>query len=260
MPVRAGTGRVDLSSISRRISTSPTRLSSDLTRSANSRWAGQIRSGHILRHILNGTGPATNPGGWIRRASCQLARSSPRFRSPMKHGTRGQAGSLSYGTSGAGDRHIRSRDRREMRVAVKTCPPGRTWRNKRGFLLVVGIRFHIGGERIPGSLGALFPARPLGGMGHETGTGSSGTSGRRWPIACRRSRWAHPRRCARWDKWTRRDNKKWSRRDGTLTFNIRGAPESGPTARWGVGLRSVACLCRETVREFRAKIWLGCHG
>ena len=42
-----GTGHVVLSSISRQISTSPTRLSSVLTRSANSRWAGRIRSGHI---------------------------------------------------------------------------------------------------------------------------------------------------------------------------------------------------------------------
>ena len=76
------------------------------------RWSGKIRSGHIL----NGTGLATNPGGSFRRASCQLARSGPRFRSPMKHGTRGQAGSLSYGAG------IRSRDRREKRVAVKTLP------------------------------------------------------------------------------------------------------------------------------------------
>jgi len=116
---------------------------------------------------------------------------------------------------------------------VKTCPLGvmDPRREGKGSPPVVGIRFHIGGKRIPGSLRVLCPARPLGGMGHGTGTG------RRWPIACGRSRRAHPRRRARWDKWTRRDNKKWSRRDGTLTFNIRGAPESGPTARWGVGLR-----------------------
>jgi hypothetical protein len=120
LPVRAGTGRgagtgrVVLSSVSRRISTSPTRLSSVLTRSANSRWAGQIRSGHILRHILNGTGPATNPGGSFRRASCQLARSGPRFRSPMKHGTRGQAGSLSYGAGFRRSRHAIPRLAREL--------------------------------------------------------------------------------------------------------------------------------------------------
>jgi hypothetical protein len=50
----------------------------------------------------------------------------------------------------------------------------------------VGIRFHIGAKRIPGSLGALCPARPLCGMGHGTGTG------RMWPIACRPNRSADP--------------------------------------------------------------------
>jgi hypothetical protein len=87
---------------------------------------------------------------------------------------------------------------------VKTCPLGvmDPRREGKGSPPVVGIRFHIGGERIPGSVGALFPVHPLGRMGHGTGTG------RRWPIACRRSRRTHPRRPARWDKWTRRDNKK----------------------------------------------------
>jgi hypothetical protein len=137
----------------------------------------------------------------------------------------------------SGDRGMRSRDSRENSVAVKTCPLGvmDPRRERKGSPPVVGIRFHIGGKRIPGSLGVLCPARPLGGMGHGTGTG------RRWPIACGRSRRAHPRRRARWDKWTRRDNKKWSRRDGTLTFDIRQTPESGPTAQRGVGHREVAC-------------------
>ena len=69
---------------------------------------------HSLRHILKGTGPATNPGGWIRRASCQLGCSSPRFRSPMKHGTRGQAGSLSYGAGFRRSRHAIPRLAREL--------------------------------------------------------------------------------------------------------------------------------------------------
>src|SRR5580698_126723 len=87
------------------------------------------------------------------------------------------------------------------------------------------------------SRGVISGPSTLSGTGRGTGTGSSGMTRRRSPIAFQPSRRTHPRRCARWDKWTRRDNKKWSRRDGTLTFDIRGAPESGPTARWGVGLR-----------------------
>jgi hypothetical protein len=40
----------------------------------------------------------------------------------------------------------------------------------------------------------------------------------------------------RWVQLSRRVNLKWTRRDGTLTFNIRGARKSGPTARRsGVG-------------------------
>ncbi len=109
-----GTGHVVLSSISRQISTSrhSTVVAPDAQR--DSRWAGKIRSGRILRHILNGTGPATNPGGSFRRASCQLARSGPRFRSPMKHGTRGQAGSLSYGAGFRRSRHAIPRLAREL--------------------------------------------------------------------------------------------------------------------------------------------------
>ena len=43
-------------------------------------------------------------------------------------------------------------------------------------------------------------------------------------------------RSSRWVQLSRRVNLKWTRRDGTLTFNIRGARKSGPTARRsGVG-------------------------
>jgi len=35
----------------------------------------------------------------------------------------------------------------------------------------------------------------------------------------------------RWVQLSRRVNLKWTRRDGSLTFNIRGARKSGPTAR-----------------------------
>ncbi len=38
-------------------------------------------------------------------------------------------------------------------------------------------------------------------------------------------------RSSRWVQLSRRVNLKWTRRDGTLTFNIRGARKSGPTAR-----------------------------
>ncbi len=58
-----GTGRVVLSSDSRRISTSPDSAVVGPDAQRDSRWAGKIRSGHIL----NGTGPATKPGGWFSR-------------------------------------------------------------------------------------------------------------------------------------------------------------------------------------------------
>ena len=47
---------------------------------------------------------------------------------------------------------------------------------------------------------------------------------------------------ARRDKLSRRVRLKWSRRDGTLTFNIRGAPQTGPTDESPTGqCRSVEC-------------------
>jgi hypothetical protein len=56
---------------------------------------------------------------------------------------------------------------------VKTCPLGvmDPRREGKGSPPVMGILFHRWGERIPGSLGALFPVRPLrGGTGQGTGT------------------------------------------------------------------------------------------
>ncbi len=160
-----GTGHVVLSSISRQSRHRP--LGCRRPDAMRFPWA-EIRSGHIL----NGTGLATNPGGSFRRASCQLARSGPRFRSPMKHGTRGQAGSCPTELV-SGDRGMRSRDLRNS-VAVKTCPLGvmDPRRERKGSPPVVGSLFHIGGKRIPGSLGALCPPRPLGrdGPGNWDGT------------------------------------------------------------------------------------------
>jgi hypothetical protein len=42
--------------------------------------------------------------------------------------------------------------------------------------------------------------------------------------------WPAARCFARWDHLSRRDHLMWSRRDGTLTFDIRGDRKSGPTA------------------------------
>jgi hypothetical protein len=133
----------------------------------DSRWAGKIRSGRILRHILNGTGPATNPGGSFRRASCQLARSGPRFRSPMKHGTRGQAGSLSYGAGFRRSRHAIPRLARELGCG-QNLPAG-------------GHGSPAGRKRIPAGGGDPFshrgrkdPRQPWGVMSGPS-TGRDGT-------------------------------------------------------------------------------------
>ncbi len=156
----------------------------------------------------------------------------------------------------SGDRGRRSRDSCDKRVAVKTCPLGVMdhRREGKGSPPVVGIRFHIGRKRIPGRLGAFCPARPLSGTGH--GTGSSGVSGRPRPAGG----------LIRGDAYGGTSGpagtlEKWTRRYGTLTFDIRGAPESGPTARLGVGLPSgempgsvpwsIACLKTS---------FLVCHG
>jgi hypothetical protein len=71
-----------------------------------------------------------------------------------------------------------------------------------------GDPFSHRGKKDPRQPGALFWARPLTGDGTRDWDGIDGMSGRRWPIACQRSRRTHPRRRARWDKWTRRDNQK----------------------------------------------------
>jgi hypothetical protein len=43
---------------------------------------------------------------------------------------------------------------------------------------------------------------------------------------------SHPKRTGEGEEW---DGTQWSRRDGTLTFNIRGAPQTGPTEQSPTG-------------------------
>src|SRR5580704_10317030 len=63
----------------------------------------------------------------------------------------------------------------------------------------------------------------------------------RRPVTSQRRR----SRSSRWVQLSRRVNLKWTRRDGSLTFNIRGARKSGPTARRSgvgkIGGHSVVC-------------------
>ncbi len=135
----------------------------------------------------------------------------------------------------SGDRGRRSRDSSEKRVAVKTCPLGvmDPRREGKGSPPVVGILFSHREKKDPRQTWALSPARPLSGTGHGTGTGSSGVSGRPRPAGGLIRGDAHGGTSG-----PAGTLEKWTRRDGTLTFDIRGAPESGPTARLGVGLPS----------------------
>jgi hypothetical protein len=68
----------------------------------------------------------------------------------------------------------------------------------------------------------------------------------RTEVRSRRLVRSQPRhsRSSRWVHLSRRDHLKWTRRDGTLTFDIRGARKSGPTARTHISTRRAICCHR----------------